>query len=221
MTYPGFFITFEGIDGCGKTTQLSVLADHLRGLGISVTTTREPGGTAIGARIREILLHRDNMHLSPAAELLLYGADRAQHVAEVIIPALSRGDVVLCDRFSDATIAYQGSGRKLPMETIEGIIGYAAQGIAPDLTLLLDVDVTVGQQRAHRRGLPSGVSDDRFEREKVDFHERVREAYLSLARREPKRIRVIDASPTPEVIARELQAVVMDALAAKGFAFTV
>ncbi|MDH4100650.1 MAG: dTMP kinase [Nitrospirota bacterium] len=221
MSYPGFFITFEGIDGCGKTTQLSVLADHLCGLGIAVTTTREPGGTAIGTRIREILLHRDNVHLSASAELLLYGADRAQHVAEVIIPALSRGDVILCDRFSDATIAYQGSGRKLPMETIEGIIGYAAQGIAPDLTLLLDVDVTVGQQRAHRRGVPAGASDDRFEREKIDFHERVREAYLALARREPQRIRVIDASPSPEAITREVQSVVMDALAARGFAFTV
>lgn len=220
MIYPGCFITFEGIDGCGKTTQLSLLADHLRGLGIQVTTTREPGGTTIGGKIREILLHRDNVHLSPSAELLLYVADRAQHVAEVIIPALLRGDVVLCDRFSDATFAYQGSGRNEPVETVRDIIGYAARGITPDLTLLMDIDVATGQARAHRRALPTETTDDRFEREKVEFHERVRNAYLSIARREPERVRIIDASPPPDVIARQVQAVVVDALARKGIVFT-
>lgn len=219
MSYPGCFITFEGIDGCGKTTQLSLLADHLRGLGIPVTTTREPGGTAIGAKIREILLHRDNVHLSASAELLLYAADRAQHVAEVILPALAGGNVVLCDRFSDATIAYQGSGRDESAETVRDIIGYAARGITPDLTLLFDVDVATGQARARHRAQPSEATDDRFEREKAEFHEKVRNAYLSIARREPERVRVIDASPAPEVIARRVQTVAVDILTRKGFTF--
>lgn len=221
MAYQGCFITFEGTDGCGKTTQISLLTQWLSGLRVPLVVTREPGGTTIGAGIREILLHRDNTHLHPRAELLLYAADRAQHVAQVILPALARGEAVVCDRFSDATIAYQGSGRDEPLDTVRELIRYAAQGLSPDITILLDVDVRTGLARARQRQHAGGAHDDRFEREEIDFHERVRESYLSLARQEPDRFRVIDAGAKPETVFQRVRDEVMDALARKGFTFAV
>lgn len=221
MAPSGCFITFEGIEGCGKTTQIGLAASFLRGLGLPVTTTREPGGTVIGGRIREILLHRENTHLSPAAELLLYGADRAQHVAEIIQPALALGDIVLCDRFSDATIAYQGIAREAGVETVRFITDYAARGLAPDLTILLDIDTIQGLARARQRAASTTATDDRFEREALSFHERVRNAYLLLARQEPARFKVIDAAPEQGIIAGKVQAVILDILAGKGYSFAV
>lgn len=199
----GRFITIEGGEGAGKSSNLAFMRAHLEGAGRQVVVTREPGGTRLGERLRELLLDRDHTHMAADAELLLMFAARAQHLAEVIRPALDAGQWVLCDRFTDATYAYQGGGRGLPTERIAALEQYVQGGLRPDLTVLLDVPVALGLQRAGARGSP-----DRFEQERADFFERVRGAYLERAAAEPGRVRVVDASrewgPVQSDIARVL-----------------
>ena len=184
----GLFITLEGGEGAGKSTSLAFVREFLEQAGRRVVVTREPGGTPLGEEIRELLLHgRENMDVD--TELLLMFAARAEHLARVIRPALAGGVCVVCDRFTDATYAYQGGGRGVPEARIRVLEDWVQQGLRPDLTLLLDIPVEQGLGRAGQRSVP-----DRFEREKIDFFERVRNRYLAAAASEPQRIRVIDAA---------------------------
>ena len=183
------FLTFEGIDGCGKSTQLSLLAEHFRSSGREVVTTREPGGTALAEAIRNYLLHTEQP-LSKRAELLLFGAARAQHVEEVIFPALQRGAVVLSDRFMDSSVAYQGAGLGLTIPFIKQMNAFATWSAKPTLTLVFDVDVATAQQR--RRAVRG---EDRIEARGLEFQEKVRHGFLQIAQDEPKRVVVIDAVP--------------------------
>lgn len=204
----GIFITFEGIEGSGKSTQITMLADFLRTAGKRVRLTREPGGTPIGDRIRKILLDPES-RLDPRTELLLYAASRAQHLSEVILPALKAGETVLCDRFSDATMAYQGYGRGLDREVIIELDRIVTSGLKPHLTILLDIDAQRGLERALRRNSKEGLeAEARFENEEVSFHERVRAGYLALAEQEPGRIRIVDASGRPDEVHREIKKIV-------------
>jgi dTMP kinase len=189
----GFFITFEGIEGCGKSTQVRLAAEGLARAGHEVVVTREPGGCPIADAIRAILLDARNCDMVPMAELLLYAAARAQHVAEVIEPALAAGKIVLCDRFTDSTLAYQGFGRKLDRELISRLNAMAAGSIKPDLTLVLDCPVEMGLARAMARiNASSAAREERFEQESLLFHERIRDGFLSLAAAEPARFVVLD-----------------------------
>ncbi|NLV40669.1 MAG: dTMP kinase [Candidatus Hydrogenedentes bacterium] len=191
----GLFITLEGVEGCGKTTQLHLLAGHLERRGCRVVTTREPGGTPLAEALRGLLLDPATGAISPLSELMMYAAARAQHVHAVIRPALERGDVVLCDRFCDSTLAYQGGGRGLAPDQIRTLNSLATGGLAPDCTLLLDLPAEDGLARSGKRGVL-----DRIEGESADFHHRVRAAFLDIARAEPERITIIDASaPVEEV----------------------
>lgn len=195
------FITFEGIEGSGKTTQIAMTADYLRRQGHDVLTTREPGGCPIADAIREILLHPANDAMVDRAELLLYAAARAQHVAEVIRPALQRGQIVLCDRYTDATLAYQGYGRGLDLKLIAELNQMASVGCQPHLTLLLDMPHDAGLERAVQRNAREDLAaEGRFEQESLAFHQRVRAGYLALADNAPQRIRVIDAMGTPDQV---------------------
>lgn len=201
-----YFITFEGIEGCGKSTQAKILSRALPAeTGCPVVATREPGGCPIANQIRAILLDADNKALVPLAELLLYAAARAQHVAEVIRPALAEGKIVLCDRFTDATTAYQGHGRSLDLALIENLAQLATGGLTPDLTILLDCPEEVGINRAMARiNAASGAREERFEQESLRFHQAVRKGYLKLAAENPARFIVIDGTrgiqETAEVI---------------------
>jgi dTMP kinase len=189
-----FFLSFEGIDGCGKTTQLTLLQARLESVGHSVVATREPGGTALAEAIRDYLLH-STQPLDGATELLLFGAARAQHVAEVIRPSLKRGDVVLSDRFADSSLAYQGGGLGLGMDFIRQMNVFATNGMQPDITVLLDVDPLVGlQRRATQRG------EDRIEERGLEFQQRVRGAFLDIARAEPERVVILDGSALAKVV---------------------
>jgi len=199
----GKFITFEGLDGCGKSTQMGKLADVLRTQGFSVVVTREPGGTAAGEKIRRLLLDTATAGLSPLAELALMFASRAQHIAEVIQPALAEGSIVLCDRFTDSTEAYQGGGRKLGSEPVLALHHILCHDLRPELTILMDSDVAASVERARRRnkahaGKNGRVKNDenRFEQESRAFFGRVRSAYLAIATREPQRVMVVDARGT-------------------------
>ena len=196
----GKFITIEGLDGCGKSTQLEKLAKVLRADGISVIVTREPGGTATGEKIRKVVLDTGTASLSPMAELALMFASRAQHIKEVIQPALAEGKIVLCDRFTDSTEAYQGGGRKLGSEPVLALHRILCGNLRPELTILMDSDVTASVERARRRNQKSSsgskrteTDENRFEQESRVFFGRVRNAYLEIARREPHRVAVIDA----------------------------
>ena len=203
-----FFITLEGIEGSGKTTQLLRLQEHLRTLGHEVAVTREPGGCRISDAIRTLLLHPENNSISPHTELLLYSAARAQHVAEFIIPALGQGKIVLCDRFADATTVYQGAGRGLDMTQLEAINRFASKGLIPDMTLLLDYPEEEGLHRARARNHRDNLeSEGRFELESLDFHRRIRQGYLDLAARE-ERFRVIDALGDEDSVAERMITVV-------------
>jgi dTMP kinase len=198
----GKFITFEGLDGSGKSTQLARLARSLRAHGLSVTLTREPGGTAAGERIREVLLHSSTQGLSPFTEMALMFASRAQHIQEVILPALAEGRVVLCDRFTDSTEAYQGGGRKLGSKPVLQLHEVLCGNLQPDLTILLDNDASVSVDRARRRNRKHRnhrpeKDENRFEQENRAFFGRVRNAYLALAAREPSRVQVVNARGTP------------------------
>jgi dTMP kinase len=209
----GTFITFEGIEGSGKSTQIALLADFLAARGIQTVLTREPGGTSIGDQVRTILLDPANRSLDPAAELLLYAASRAQHLYEIILPALADGMTVLCDRFSDATLAYQGYGRGLDIEMIHTLDRIVTAGTRPDLTLLFDIDAAPGLARARGRNNSRGLEKEaRFENEELAFHERVRRGYLTLGTREPDRIQVVDASGTPEAVQKKVRKIIDEIL---------
>lgn len=188
----GVFITFEGIDGCGKSTQVRLLASELRMRGLEVVSTREPGGTTLGKLIRNLLLD-PQMEVDPLAELLLFAADRAQHVRTLLRPAIESGSVVLSDRYADATAAYQGAGRNFTPEMIAEVIRIATGGLKPDLTLIFDLAAAEGLSRTHKRTNETDDKKDRLDAEDEAFHTRVRNAYLQLARDEPERVRIIDA----------------------------
>lgn len=207
----GLFISFEGVEGAGKTTQIALARQALTALGHPPLLLREPGGTAIGDRIRQLLLERSDEPMRPLAEFFLFCASRNQLVESVIRPALERGDVVLCDRFTDSSLAYQGFARGLPLEALRHLNEVATGGLKPDLTLLLDLPVEAGLARARLRREAAGI-DDRFEAEQLEFHRRVREGFLSLAAAEPARIRIIDASRDPERIAADIRALLEDGL---------
>jgi dTMP kinase len=200
------FITFEGIEGSGKTTQIQMLSNHLEESGVEHLLTREPGGTPIGDQIRRLVLHPGNATMTATCELLLYTAARAQHIEQVIGPNLAEGRMVLCDRFKDATLAYQGYGRGLPIELIRHL--HAREGLAlnPDLTLLFDIEVDTALDRARHRDATRNIDETRFEQEDFAFHDRVRTGYLDLARKESQRIVVIDGrGTTAEVHQRVLE----------------
>jgi dTMP kinase len=198
----GKFITFEGLDGSGKSTQVEKLARSLRAHGISVTITREPGGTSTGEKIREVLLHSATSGLSPLTEMALMFASRAQHIDEVILPALAEGRVVLCDRFTDSTEAYQGAGRKLGSKPVLQLHEILCGNLQPDLTILLDNEASFSVERARRRNRKDKNSraekdENRFEQESRAFFGRVRNAYLAIAAREPHRVQVVNARGKP------------------------
>lgn len=195
----GKFITFEGIEGCGKTTQIKLLDEYLRRNGHKTLLTREPGGTEIGDKIRQILLDPQNKKMHPITELLLYGASRSQHIEELIRPALLEGKMVLCDRYSDSTTAYQGAARRLDLKKLDEMDKIATSSLKPDLTIVIDVAAKDGLSRATKRGSP-----DRLEQEKLDFHERVREGYLSIAKKEPNRVLVVDGSRDIDTVHKKI-----------------
>lgn len=196
----GLFITFEGGDGSGKSTQLSLLVSWLEQLGRTVVTTREPGGTPLGDELREIVLHSRG-HITPKSEALIYAADRAHHIATKVRPAIGRGDVVVQDRYLDSSVAYQGVGRNLGAEEIRRVSMWATDGLLPDLTVLLDLEETLGRERLDT----SRTRFDRLESEEQEFHSRVRAAYLALAAAEPERFLVLDATRARDDLAGEIR----------------
>ena len=196
MSGPGLFITLEGGDGSGKTTQAELLREWLADDGRTVVRTREPGGTEVGVEVREIVLHHRG-DIAPRAEALLYAADRAHHIATVVRPALERGEIVIQDRYIDSSVAYQGAGRVLDPEAVRGISEWATEGLIPDLTILLDLDAAAARGRLDE----ARTRYDRLEAEASEFHDRVRTAYLALADAEPARFLVVDASQPVDVIA--------------------
>jgi dTMP kinase len=212
----GAFITFEGIDGSGKSTQVRMLASVLRLRGMDVVQTREPGGTPLGARLREALLDAQEQ-VDPLAELLLYAADRAQHVRVLLNPALAAGRIVLSDRYADATVAYQGAGRGFEPALVNEVIALATGGLKPDLTLLFDLSVAASGKRSRQR-TTNGESapSDRLELEAENFHARVRDAYLQIARAEPERVRIVDASLSVEEIHAHVLEIVIPFLENRG-----
>jgi len=203
----GFFISFEGIEGTGKTIQSRLLYDYLKKKGLGVLLTEEPGGTTIGNTIRDLLLSVDNVQMAPLTELFLYNASRIQHLQEVIVPALEKGAVVITDRFTDSTVAYQGYGRGISLDLVNGIENIATGGVKPSLTFLLDLDVEIGLER--NKGINK---KDRIELEDITFHRRVREGYHAIAAREPERIRIIDASKSIEHIHRSIIEIIRGSL---------
>ena len=203
----GKFISFEGIEGCGKSTQIKLAGEYLKRRRIPSLITEEPGGSAIGRRIRKILLNKDpDEEICKETELLLFSAARAQHVKVVIIPALAEDTVVLCDRYYDATIAYQGFGRGLDMDFINILNDFSSARLKPGLTLLFDLPVEIGLKRAMDRisRIKEDAAEDRFEREDLDFHRKVKDGYLFLARQDYKRFRIIDSSRDIETVHREV-----------------
>jgi len=200
----GLFLTFEGVDGGGKTTQIRLLVERLRSLGHTVVESVEPGGTRIGRQIRSILLEAANKDLSATAELLLFFASRAQAVDEVIVPALDKGHIVISDRFTDSTLVYQGYGRGLGAQAVRDLDRVACRGLAPKLTLCLDMDIEAGLARARARNIEGGKTETRLDDESLSFHRRVREAYHELARTEPDRVKLIDANQSPDAVAAEI-----------------
>lgn len=203
----GLFVTFEGPEGSGKSTQSSLAAEDLRSRGYDVLHTSEPGGTELGKKVREIILEKDHIPMDCLAELFLFEADRAQHVREVILPAILEKKIVICDRFNTATFAYQGYGLGMDMDLIKRVDSAATGGLDPDLTVLLDIDITLGMSRAHARSRA-----DRMEKRGEDFHRKVREGYLDLASRHPGRIKVIevveDIERTGEMVKKEIHGLI-------------
>jgi dTMP kinase len=204
MTRRGTFITFEGPEGSGKSTQLKMLAASLRADGHEVVETQEPGGTPVGVQIRHVLLSAENRELCPTAELLLMFASRAQNVDQLILPALAAGHVVLCDRFTDSTLAYQGTARGLGAEVVYELDRIACRGLVPNLTLLIDIDAETGLERARRRNDRTRDADTRMEQQAVAFHRKVREAYRQLAAEDPRRVRLIDGARSREAVAADV-----------------
>ena len=220
---PGPFITFEGIDGSGKSTQLKLLNSFLRAHGCDAVVTREPGGTTLGLRLREALL--DAMEeVDPLTELLVFAADRAQHVRRKLVPALETGAVVISDRYADATVAYQGAGRGFPPELISQIVQLATGGLKPDLTLLFDVSIDESTNRTTRRSTGKNAARgarDRLDIEAAEFHARVRDAYLALAEAEPQRIKVIDTSGPVDRTHEHVKKIIVPFLKAQGHVLNV
>ena len=215
----GTFITFEGIDGSGKSTQLRLLGNYLRANGCDALLTREPGGTTLGLRLRAALL--DAMEeVDPLTELLVFAADRAQHVRRMLRPALEAGRVVFSDRYADATVAYQGAGRGFPPELIAQIVQLATEGLKPDLTLLFDVSITESTNRTTRRSTSKSSATkaprDRLDIEHADFHTRVRDAYLQIALAEPERVKLIDSSGPVERTQERVREVIIPFLQSRG-----
>ena len=204
MADKGLFITFEGIEGSGKSTQAAQLADFLEANSVPYILTREPGGTALGEKIRSLLISPENKDMDDLAEVFLFAAARRQHVCQLIKPSLSDGMTVICDRFADATMAYQGYGRGLNPDDIKHINDLCLWGVKPDITFLIDVDVDLSFERMRRRCAEKGQELDRLERLDRDFFMRVREGYLNLARTYPERFCVLDGSRTPEDIGEEI-----------------
>ena len=192
----GLFITFEGTDGCGKTTQIEMLKDYFEKQGRTVLLTREPGAKGLGTKLREIVLNYDG-EVSPVCESFLFLADRAQHVDTIIKPAVARGEIVLCDRHTDSTVAYQGYGRELDIEQIKMLNNIATSGLKPDLTFIFDIDIDTAQKRV-------GKNKDRMESAGIEFFKRVRNGYLEIAKQEPERVKVLDGSKSIETIHNEL-----------------
>lgn len=201
--YPGSFITLEGPEGAGKTTQVKLLSSKLEAAGIPHLITRDPGGTPLGKQIRRILLTPGNP-VSPMAELLLYSADRAQHVDELIMPALKAGKLVICDRYTDSTVAYQGYGRGIDLKLIADLNAMSTQGLKPEMTILFDIESEKGLGRLH----PGG--HDRLEREAIEFHHKVRHGYLELVKKEPERWQIIDATKALSAVQEDLKRLIME-----------
>ena len=208
MATRGLFITFEGMDGSGKTTQMHRLAARLRALGRTVLETAEPGGTPIGMKIRRILLDAANQELSPTTEVLLYFASRSQNVDEWIGSALDRGEIVLADRFTDSSLVYQGCGRDLGVDTILALEGIACRGLKPDLTLLVDIDAETSLARARARNLAQPHCETRMDDQSLDIHRKVYQAYHALAAREPERVKVVDGRADVDAIERQVWSIV-------------
>jgi dTMP kinase len=208
MLKRGPFITFEGMDGSGKTTQRLRLAARLRGVERTVLETAEPGGTRIGMQIRRILLDAANQELSPAAELLLYFASRAQNVDEWIKPALARGEIVLADRFTDSSLVYQGCGRGLGAENVLALDRIACRGLKPDLTILLDIDAETSLARARARNTAETSAETRMDEQSLEFHRKVYAAYHELAAREPSRVKLVDGRASADEIERAVWEIV-------------
>ncbi|HSG05356.1 MAG TPA: dTMP kinase [Nitrospiria bacterium] len=207
----GLFITFEGPEGGGKTTQIKRLAAALRRKGYRPKITREPGGTRLGEQIRRLLLRQHKKGLDPRTELFLYLGSRSQHISEVILPALKAGRIVLCDRFSDSTLVYQGSGRRLNMTFVGSAVAFASKPLKPDVTFLLDLNIKKGLARVRKRG-----QANRFDRESLEFHQRIRRGFLSLARREPRRIYRIDAEQESGTVQAQIWEIISRKLARRG-----
>jgi len=208
MAPPGLFITFEGMDGSGKTTQMHRLAARLRALGRTVLETAEPGGTPIGTKIRRILLDAANQELSPTTEVLLYFASRSQNVDEWIASALNRGEIVLADRFTDSSLVYQGCGRNLGVDTILELERIACRGLKPRLTLLVDIDAETSLARARARNLAQPHCETRMDDQSLEFHRKVYEAYHALAAREPGRVKLVDGRADVDAIERQVWSIV-------------
>lgn len=209
------FITFEGPDGSGKSTQINLVANYLEDLGYRVFCTREPGGTAIGDQIRQVLHDVNNTEMTPRAEILLYSASRAQHVEQVILPHLAQGEMVLCDRYADSTYAYQGYGRQLDFDMLRLITRFATQDLKPDLTVYLDLPVKEGLRRKEKANTAGQGELNRMDRLELEFHQRVREGYLEMARTEPERWLVVDARGSVETTNRLVCQRLEQVLAAK------
>lgn len=199
----GRFISFEGIEGCGKTTQIALLSDYLKRRSIPHTITREPGGTAVGEGIRKILLHSETIHLTAASELLLFYASRSQNIQEKIKPALERREVVICDRYYHASMAYQGYGRGIPLDFIRKLTDLVCADYRPDVTLLLDIEPEVGLARARARNNAKTEDEGRFEQEDIDFYSKIRDGYLELAS-EDERVQLIYADRPIEAVHRHI-----------------
>lgn len=208
----GIFITFEGPEGSGKSTQLRLLAEHLCNVGHAVLETAEPGGTPIGQQIRRVLLDSKNQDLCPTAELLLMFASRAQNVDQAILPALARGEIVLCDRFTDSTLVYQGVGRGLGADLVYDVDRIACRGLVPDRTFVIDIDTETGLARARRRNDQAGDIETRFEDQSDAFHAQIREGYRRLAEDEPRRVKLVDGNRSPQAVAEEIWTQMQDLL---------
>ena len=209
----GLFITIEGPDGAGKSTQVKLLADYLRKLGLEVILTREPGGTDLAEKIRELLLAPTGETVAPMTEVLLYAASRAQHVEGLIKPALARGAVVISDRFVDSSVAYQGFGRGLGVDEVWQINQWALGGLLPSLTIILDLELFIGRQRTAERDQKQAGGPDRLEQENLEFHQKVRDGFLSLAKQDPKRIHVVPAAGSVEQVFQSILLLVNPLLA--------
>jgi dTMP kinase len=212
------FITFEGVEGSGKTSQIQRLKKYLTQKGIPCKVTREPGGCPIGEKVRKILLDPDHREMTPTTELFLYEAARAQHVKEVLKPLLKKRGIILCDRFCDATLAYQGYGRRIDLKWIDRLNRLSSQGIKPDVTFLLDCPSVVGLNRALQRNRTlKQEREERFEREEIQFHRRVRKGYLAIARKEPHRVKVIDTREGQEKVFEKIRKIVDNLIERKQF----